>query len=246
MDVMSKIEYFIDYKGLTKYAVEKKLGWSKNSISSSGAMKSDRLVKLIHLFDNLSLDWLLRDEGPMLRQNGTTENETDASNQLYIDGVPYYNPEFNYTEDDVKKFQKIKELKDQGYQLKIIKMLLSDDVMVSGGKVENEIAKVDDNEVVTKVESEHEDKLLQFKRLLNGMILEALNENNQVIEKEVSESIIKEVDYLLRVKEEADEDRYRQLDELIRSRQRKRRLFGKEKEKSQGLFKSRDLKTEYI
>ena len=151
-----------------------------------------------------------------------------------------------YTEDDVKKFQKIKELKDQGYQLKIIKMLLSDDVMVSGGKVEIEIAKVDDNEVVTKVESEHEDKLLQFKRLLNGMILEALNENNQVIEKEVSESIIKEVDYLLRVKEEADEDRYRQLDELIRSRQRKRRLFGKEKEKSQGLFKSRDLKTEYI
>lgn len=106
MDVMSKIEYFIEYKGLTKYAVEKKLGWSKNSISSSGAIKSDRLVKLIHLFDDLSLDWLLRDEGPMLRQNGTTENETDASNQLYIDGVPDYNPEFNYTEDDVKKLDK--------------------------------------------------------------------------------------------------------------------------------------------
>ena len=106
MDVMSKIEYFIEYKGLTKYAVEKKLGWSKNSISSSGAMKSYRLVKLIHLFDDLSLDWLLRDEGPMLRQKGTTENETDASNQLYIDGVPDYNPEFNYTEDDVKKLDK--------------------------------------------------------------------------------------------------------------------------------------------
>ena len=106
MDVMSKIEYFIEYKGLTKYAVEKKLGWSKNSISSSGAMKSDRLVKLIHLFDDLSLDWLLRGEGSMLRQNGTTENETDASNQLHIDGVPDYNPEFNYTEDDVKKLDK--------------------------------------------------------------------------------------------------------------------------------------------
>ena len=106
MDVMSKIEYFIEYKGLTKYAVEKKLGWSKNSISSSGAMKSDRLVKLIHLFDELSLDWLLRDADHMLRQNGTTENETDASNQLYIDGVPDYNPEFNYTEDDVKKLDK--------------------------------------------------------------------------------------------------------------------------------------------
>ena len=106
MDVMSKIEYFIEYKGLTKYAVEKKLGWSKNSISSSGAMKSDRLVKLIHLFDDLSLDWLFRDEGPMLRQKGTTGNETDASNQLYIDGVPDYNPEFNYTEDDVKKLDK--------------------------------------------------------------------------------------------------------------------------------------------
>lgn len=106
MDVMSKIEYFIEYKGLTKYAVEKKLGWSKNSISSSGAMKSDRMVKLIHLFDDLSLDWLLRDEGPMLRQNGTTGNETDASNQLYIDGVPDYNPEFNYTEEDVKKLDK--------------------------------------------------------------------------------------------------------------------------------------------
>ena len=42
----------------------------------------------------------------MLRQNGTTKSETDASNQLYIDGVPDYNPEFNYTEDDVKKLDK--------------------------------------------------------------------------------------------------------------------------------------------
>lgn len=106
MNVKDKILEYIEYKGITLYSVEKRLGWSHYSVMGSKSIKSERLCEFIRVYDDISLDWLFRDEGPMLRQKGTAENETDASNQLYIDGVPDYNPEFNYTEDDVNKLDK--------------------------------------------------------------------------------------------------------------------------------------------
>ena len=106
MDVMSKIEYFIEYKGLTKYAVEKKLGWSKNSISSSGAMKSDRLVKLINLFDDLSLDWLLRDEGPMLREMGTKDRVEAGVKEIDIKESREFDPDSGLTASQIDKLDR--------------------------------------------------------------------------------------------------------------------------------------------
>lgn len=106
MNVKHKIIEYLEYKGITPTGLEKMMGWTMNAFTKPKGVTSSRLQEILLAFDDLSLDWLFRDEGPMLRQKGTTENETDASNQLYIDGVPDYNPEFNYTEDDVKKLDK--------------------------------------------------------------------------------------------------------------------------------------------
>ena len=57
------------------------------------------------------------------------------------------------------------------------------------------------------------EKLSQFRTMMNRLISEALKDNNEVLAESVSEnvtnSVIKEMDYLLRVKEEREEERYK-------------------------------------
>ncbi len=71
MNVKDKILEYIEYKGITMYSVEKRLGWSHYSVMSSKSIKSERLCEFIRVYDDISLDWLFRDEGPMLRETGT-------------------------------------------------------------------------------------------------------------------------------------------------------------------------------
>lgn len=56
----------------------------------------------------------------------------------------------------------------------------------------------------------------QFKAIIGSILTEALKENNV----ELHEKVVKEMDYLFRVNDEAAEERYKKLDETIRSCQR--------------------------
>lgn len=85
-----------------------------------------------------------------------------------------------------------------------------------------------------------EEKIEQFRIILGGIVSQAIEDNNEVLGKEVSsrvsDSVIKEMDYLLRLKEEREEERYKKFDEILRNYQRgnkeaaataeKRGLFG--------------------
>lgn len=72
----------------------------------------------------------------------------------------------------------------------------------------------------------NEDKMLQFKQILGRIVTEAIRENaNELtsdIASNVSVHVNKELDYLFREKEDADEKRFRQLDETIRNFQKAR------------------------
>ncbi len=71
------------------------------------------------------------------------------------------------------------------------------------------------------------DRLEQFRAIIGGIVTEALQENNVVLQDEltysVSEKVIKEMDYLLRLKEESEDERFKKLDETIRNCQRSSR-----------------------
>ena len=72
----------------------------------------------------------------------------------------------------------------------------------------------------------NDDKMQQFKTILGRIVSDAIKDNSQELTTDiafsVSEHVNKELDFLFREKEEADEKRYRQLDETIRSYQRAR------------------------
>ena len=68
------------------------------------------------------------------------------------------------------------------------------------------------------------DKMEQFKAIIGVIVTVALRENNVIMQDElsykVSDKVIKEMDYLLRMKEDAEEERYKRLDETIRNCQK--------------------------
>ncbi len=190
-----------------------------------------------------------------------------------------------YTEDDITLFKNIKELKEQGFQLKAIKMLLPELRSYKGGNMDkllkqrekwNEAAlrqetaaadgkaaaqeKAEEQTHRGTEERRHEGKpvieavlqpeeareetavagpaadgmlahggtrMEQFQAILGDIILQALRDNNQELSKGISErvsdNVLKEMDYLMRVQEEREEERFKKLDESIRLTQRSRR-----------------------
>jgi len=76
------------------------------------------------------------------------------------------------------------------------------------------------------------DKILRLKGLLKDVLQDVLEENNQVLSREIRESVLKELDYQFRMQEEREatrehkmdernEEHYRKMDELLREKSAK-------------------------
>lgn len=155
-----------------------------------------------------------------------------------------------YTEENIQLFQRIRELKDQGVQLKAIKMLLPE-LEQGETQVSHLLAKADklpvpvDGQAVVR-----EEKMQQFQCIMSRLISEALEDHTekmgQEISTQVSGHVIKEMDYLLRMKEEREDERFKRLDEAIRSSQKARKersLLKKEEKKKRSFFGQRKGQT---
>ena len=142
-----------------------------------------------------------------------------------------------YTRDNIKEFQKIKDLKDQGYQLKAIRMILhSDDLLQEKSAVENResvearmLPQPSVRETGVTAELSAEERMCQFRELMSDIVGKAIAQNNeelsQSIGRDVQEMVIKEMNYLMREQDAAQEERYRKLDAAIRGGLKKSSLF---------------------
>lgn len=154
-----------------------------------------------------------------------------------------------YKESDIELLKKVKQLKEQGFQLKAIKMLLTN-LSVSDETVSDMEIQLKENQEVKVMEMMSEDKLPeqeegtslitdeegrgiktetdpkmgQFKAIMNHIILTALKENNGVLSDEISMNVtggvIKEMNYLMKVQEEREEERYKRFDATLRDYQK--------------------------
>lgn len=152
-----------------------------------------------------------------------------------------------YTDDDLKTFKSIQHLKANHISLKDIRTQLPVSEAVSTGAMipsANGAVKKPDNLGAV-------DKMTQFKSILTNIIKDAMSENSKEmsdhISSRVSDNVRKEIDFLVRQQEEAEEARFKQLDETIRTFQKARQeaaiakanenkgkknhIFGKRKQK---------------
>lgn len=168
-----------------------------------------------------------------------------------------------YTKENIQEFQRIKELKEQGYQLKAIRMIVHniplDETETGAAEVkaapdlrqiptaqnQKEPApakkEVSAEEHALKVKDpqqsilENTDKMAQFTDLMTRIVGTAIAANNRelsrCISEDVGEQVIKEMNYLMREQEEAQEERFRKLDAAIRGNLKKKesKRWGKKK-----------------
>ena len=180
-----------------------------------------------------------------------------------------------YTRENIQEFQKIKQLKEQGYQLKAIRFILHNgsmdkpdmrDANLASPKNESEISSLNhvqpstiptntsskmDSSVTPTVTGNAsmssirhdgqipptdplsaEERMAQFRELMSDIVGRAIAQNNEELSlnigQEVRETVLKEMNYLFREQEEAQEERYKKLDAAIRGNLRKKRpLFAK-------------------
>ncbi len=182
-----------------------------------------------------------------------------------------------YTKENIAEFQRIKELKEQGYQLKAIRMIVHNGpiegltaeaplpvgqaplsagaaaaipqpvqpVAAQPAAVAQPVQSAAPQQLPVKTTAEspqsilnNTDKMAQFTELMTEIVGKALAANNeelgQSISEEVGKQVIKEMNYLMREREEAEEDRFRRLDAAIRGNIRK-----KDEQKEKKLWKKK-------
>lgn len=184
-----------------------------------------------------------------------------------------------YTKENIQEFQRIKELKEQGYQLKAIRMIVhnmspdaqaevgtahpgikqdlhqvaytQDEKAVKAEHQSGQVTRIQDGYAAKQdqhadlnpytdsgrnmpVSAQHEnqsvldntDKMAQFTELMTQIVGTAIAANNQelsrCISEDVGEQVIKEMNYLMREQDEADEERFRKLDAAIRGNLKKK------------------------
>lgn len=161
-----------------------------------------------------------------------------------------------YTESQIQLFKQIKELKESGFQLKAVKAVLDGDMhgQTAAANVENDVQAVqgeaqgenaDTSDIVTQSSDElemkrSEDKLAQFEQIIGDIVTRSLLANNGVlgesvsaiVTERVSDKVIKEMDYMMRIREEAEDDRFRRLDETIRGVQKSNKEAAAYRERS--------------
>ena len=198
---------------------------------------------------------------------------SDAANMMQVEShvLRYWEEELDlevprnemghryYTEENIQQFRQIKKWKEEGYQLKAIKMMLHNEnpdceelLHENMANSQTGQAPAMQNEKNTEVPSAGQlprvtsggqalqteaakdmSRLEQFQLMMNDIVRNAIAENNQAlglaVGEQVGEKVIKEMNYLMREQEDAQEDRFRKLDEAIRSRQMQKRRLRREK-----------------
>lgn len=169
-----------------------------------------------------------------------------------------------YTRENIEIFQNVKKLKEEGLQLKAIKVLLQETAKLEGAeRLQKKIQQEEEQkEHQSQEKSENYDfvpeqdvqedseqdmqpqetalasmrsnaeRLQEFKELVEGIVEKVVKDNNEELQKRIEESFAKETDYLLHMQEQREEERFRKLDEAIRSHQKNSRYVAAAKEKN--------------
>lgn len=176
-----------------------------------------------------------------------------------------------YTQENVDQFLRIKELKEKGYQLKAIKILLQQEKQ---GNLHNElpaamehvtepehlqksecadkpayakqptyaVEKKQPQPVAAPVQMTPQERMEQFQELMTQIVRNAMTDNNKDLSKdigtEVGDRVLKEMNYLMRMQDEQEEERFKKLDEAIRSYGKRQKRTSRKKRQSKRALNS--------
>lgn len=156
-----------------------------------------------------------------------------------------------YTDKTIFVMKKVRELREKGFQLKAIKVLIPEIQRKAEDTKEEEDSEKKDEKTPVNTETEKSaeepqvvnqhtlisvsdnlDNLEKFEDIVGNIVKRALQENNVELENRIADTVLKEMDVLMRIQEKKEEERYRNLDETIRAFQQNRQMVAATKEKT--------------
>ena len=154
-----------------------------------------------------------------------------------------------YTDYHINLLRNIRKLKQQGYGLRAIKMMLADPNEAAEEKNTGNLPGVrvhfEAENRLDAADSPMNAKLEQFQNIMDGIVSKAIQNSTKNLGKElsddVSQNVLKGVNYMMRLQDEKEDARYKKLDELMRSRQRESRKERKQRQKAEKVL-AKDVK----
>ena len=180
-----------------------------------------------------------------------------------------------YTQENVDEFLRIKQLKEEGYQLKAIKIILQQEKQAGLHKEQPAAAehvtkphpasvqpaaeitrpekarpekamhlpeKKQSEPVSAPVQMTPQERMEQFQDLMTQIVRNAMADNNKDLSKEigteVGDRVLKEMNYLMRVQEEQEEERFKKLDEAIRNHGKRQKQSIRRKKQTKHTLKT--------
>lgn len=75
-----KIFQYLEYKNITKSEFYRNTGITSGTLSHVSGLGEDNLLKIFLYYKDISLDWLFRNEGQMIRTNKENSSVTNVAN----------------------------------------------------------------------------------------------------------------------------------------------------------------------
>lgn len=161
-----------------------------------------------------------------------------------------------YTDFHIELMKKVKDLKDRGFQLKAIRMLIPElcdnpDSNIDTLEVmKEELDNIAETTTPVSISTDNSEtvihnqtgtsKMEQFEHIIGNIVSKALKENNNELGREISENVsdnvIKEIDYMMKLQDEKDEERFRKFDEILRSYQSGRKQIAATNVEKRGIL----------
>jgi len=126
-----------------------------------------------------------------------------------------------YTKEDIQLFCCIKKLKDEGISIKELKILLPQ-ILETREKANTSTAlQTPENPQLPEVINDI--PLQQMRDLIGNVLNEVVTANNETLKRDISKdvtaNVMKEMRFLMKTKEQKDEEHFRKLDLMIRQQQ---------------------------
>lgn len=131
-----------------------------------------------------------------------------------------------YGDKEIHIFQEIRDMKNEGLDTEEIKKKIGGNIIPFPGEERGEVS----------------DKMQQFQNVMVKIMGQAIREQKGVLGREIggqiSDRVLKEIDYQFRLREDEEERRFQKLDEVIRAQQKNREEIAAAKERRR-FFKRR-------
>jgi len=84
MEIKERIKQFIHYQNITAKKFYEKTGFSSGFLNKSGAVGSDKIMRIVEVYPEINLEWLVMGDGPMLNNQVNEEAPAYGATATYM------------------------------------------------------------------------------------------------------------------------------------------------------------------